>query len=378
MEKKHIGKSLLTYPQSAVSLYERELGIMGSLSNLYSTSSSPLIQYRATENIYCSVFNAKNVSREDCTADAIIGKTGIGIKTFLASTRSQKIAEFNKEAPIYRDLNTEDKVRKIALLRNERIAFTMRSYALERMIYHCITRDEGGEISVFEEPMHSIQLSSLKITKVNDNKILFSDGLENYEFYLPKSTLFKIFNDTPSFIDMNVNILSNPMNVIMKAFQALNINVFSRTPSHSQEAPFIIIPLYSHNRSRGDFVPEKSGLNQWNADGRPRNPDEVYIPYPKSLREKHPDFFPPRDQSWEMELPSGQSISMKICQESGKALMSNPNKDLGHWLLRDVFALKPREILTYQKMLECGIDSVIIKKLSDSLYSIDFYRSDAN
>ena len=72
-----------------------------------------------------------------------------------------------------------------------------------------------------------------------------------------------------------------------------------------------------------------------------------------------------------MRLPDGNIISMKVCQQSGKALMSDPNKVLGKWLLRDVLGLKPRELLSYERLLQIGIDSVIIKK-KYGLYSIDF------
>ena len=51
--------------------------------------------------------------------------------------------------------------------------------------------------------------------------------------------------------------------------------------------------------------------------------------------------------------------------------MSDPNKDLGKWLLREVLQLRPGEVLTYNKLLEIGIDSVIFTKRFD-IYSIDF------
>jgi hypothetical protein len=41
---------------------------------------------------------------------------------------------------------------------------------------------------------------------------------------------------------------------------------------------------------------ERSGLNQWNARGRKRNESEVYIPIPKLIHDKFPNFFPGRQQ----------------------------------------------------------------------------------
>ncbi len=120
------------------------------------------------------------------------------------------------------------------------------------------------------------------------------------------------------------------------------------------------------------FVAEKSGLNQWNAGGRARNPNEVYIPYPAEDRSKTVGFFPPRDQNFDLLLPDGTEISAKVCQDDGKAIMSNPNKVLGEWLLRTVFELPEGTVLTYEMLEKFGVDSVIFTKLGDGKYKIDF------
>lgn len=62
---------------------------------------------------------------------------------------------------------------------------------------------------------------------------------------------------------------------------------------------------------------------------------------------------------------------MKVCQDGGKAIMSNPNKALGEWILREVLRLDELELLTYDKLLELGIDSVVFEKHGD-YYSLDF------
>ena len=59
------------------------LEITGSLSNLFSESSSPFLYYRAMENIFCKAFKADNLSRGDISADARKNGIGIGLKTFL-------------------------------------------------------------------------------------------------------------------------------------------------------------------------------------------------------------------------------------------------------------------------------------------------------
>lgn len=80
---------------------------------------------------------------------------------------------------------------------------------------------------------------------------------------------------------------------------------------------YVILPLFSERKKE---VPEKSGLNQWNARGRTRDPNEVYIPVPILIYHKFPNFFPPREIQFSLCLPNGSSIQAKICQDNGKAL----------------------------------------------------------
>ena len=55
----------------------------------------------------------------------------------------------------------------------------------------------------------------------------------------------------------------------------------------------------------------KSGLNQWNAGGRARDYDEVYIPFNSTLREMYEGFFPPRDTPFEVILPDATGLPLK-------------------------------------------------------------------
>jgi hypothetical protein len=134
---------------------------------------------------------------------------------------------------------------------------------------------------------------------------------------------------------------------------------------------YVLLPLYAVENNK-KVVPKKSGLNQWNAGGRARNKDEVYIRVPAWIHKEYPAFFPDRDTEFKLKLPNGKYLSAKICQAGNKALMTNPNKALGEWILRDVLALKKGKLLTYKMLQEIGIDSVIIKKTGVLEYSIDF------
>ena len=122
-------------------------------------------------------------------------------------------------------------------------------------------------------------------------------------------------------------------------------------------------------------------MNQWNAGGRKRDPNEVYIPIPKSIHNNYPNFFPPRDEHFSLELPDGNVLSAKVCQDGGKALMSTHNADLGEWLLRKVLRKPEGDLVTIDDLDRVGIDSVRIVNTHQTdvegkkVYSISFADS---
>lgn len=59
-------------------------------------------------------------------------------------------------------------------------------------------------------------------------------------------------------------------------------------------------------------------------------------------------------------------------KDNDKALMSNPNKILGKWILRDILKIPQGQLVTYEKLAEIGIDSVIVWKEGNLKYRIDF------
>lgn len=358
--------------------YKRMLGIIGSLSRLFNDDKNPYIVYRAHENCFCRYFDAENLSRKDVSADAKIGNLGIGLKTWTGND-DQKVAEFGKLRPQYAHLRGLELVKKIAYYRNERIRFTMNTYGIERMIYH-IAKRIPGKIQILECDFDYIDIDNIRLldNRGNENNTYFTDGKNTYHFSSSKNTLYMLFDSANILDEFDVNIISDPYDELEKLFSGkVEDKAFTFLFPLQEDSGDILLPnqiclrLYS---STGDLkiVHEKSGLNIWNAAGRPRNPNEVYIPYPKEDRVRNVGFFPDKDISFDLCLPSGKHISAKICQEDGKAIMSNPNSDLGEWILRDVLGLQERELLTYDKLKIFGIDSVIFTKVSDLFYKIDF------
>ena len=67
----------------------------------------------------------------------------------------------------------------------------------------------------------------------------------------------------------------------------------------------------------------------------------------------------------------GNEFLAKLCQENNKALMSNPNKNLGKWILRDVLKVPPGQLVTMSHLEKANINSIKIEKLNeDKFYKI--------
>ena len=348
--------------------YQKFLKIVGHLSNLFSESATPYLYYRIAEKIFCQAFEADDLSRSDVSADAKKMNIGIGLKTFLAGNYKtfQKVAEFGGDQSLYGDLSTHDKILKIAELRNSRIDFTQRLHALESSIYHCVIRD-SGKFMIYEEQMQFIDTENIKNIKTNKGSISFDDGQEEYSFLTSKNTLTKRFVTEKIIYEFPIEILENPLDVLSQCLSSSNNSIISDEPLNQT----IYLPLYGKKH----IVYEKSGLNQWNARGRIRDPNEVYIPIPAIIHKKYPSFFPSRDKPFNLRLPNGKIMQSKICQDGGKALMSYSNRELGQWILRDVLRLREGELLTYEKLQILGVDSVRIDKIDHLTYEINFASS---
>jgi len=169
-------------------------------------------------------------------------------------------------------------------------------------------------------------------------------------------------------LDVPVRILTDPFTAIEKLISEAGL-IFAPVKVH----PHVFFPLYSM-RGGSKRVPEKSGLNQWNTASRPRDPNEIYIPIPAWVHRKFDGFFPPHDGAFELTLPDETTMSAKVCQDNSKALMSNPNSALGKWLLRDVLNLREKELLNYDKLQTIGLDTVMIYKIDNEHFDIDFTR----
>ena len=354
--------------------YVKLIQIVSKLSRLYSGSSSPYIYYRAMENLFCFCFNAKNLSRSDTAFDAKIDNIGIGLKTFLGENKNysfEKIAEFNKNSSMIRE-KTDDKdlTEFLANLRNERIKLAKDIYGISRAQYHIIVRRKNL-LLFFETDYDEIDISNLRIEKEkgckSEKSLDFTDGNHLYKFNFSKSTLFRKFDIPKNCNTAEAVIFENPAKLLLSIDE---IGYDKISIEEEQKLEYVILPLYTV-KNNIKIVQERSALNQWNASGRKRDPNEVYIAIPSLVRKHFPNFFPERDTPFILKTPLGEILNAKVCQDNNKALMTNPNKALSSWLLRDVLKLKEFELASIDKMEFLGIDSVIVTKEKEDEYSID-------
>ena len=379
--------------------YKNMLRIVGKLSRLFSTAQEPYLYYRAHENIFAKYFDVDNNARSDDSADAYNSTTGVGIglKTWVGQD-NQKVAEFGRLRPQYEHLEGMELIQRIAEYRNTRIRTTMNSHGLQEMLYHIVKRVPGA-MRIYEAAFDYINTENIVLdeNRGNANSTYFTDGNHTYHFSRSKNTLYMIFDDMELMDEFEVEIADDPYELLESVLG---------TPEDAREAFIervtqyqqLCLRLYATDRDGRKYVPERSGLNQWNAGGRARNQDELYIAYLKEDRERDMTFFPPRDTTFTLVLPDGTEMDAKVCQRAyrklsqdeydalseeekqiedekslvGKSVMSNPNKALGKWLLRDVLQIEPNTVVTYDMLRVYNIDSVMFTKVSERRYTVDF------
>jgi len=350
--------------------YAELLSGITALTRLYSESEIPYLNYRIAENIFCRSFEAKNLARKDSSFDAkkkIDGtSSGIGLKTFqMRSDNSlEKVAEFNEISGHLRKFSGKELALKVAEARNERIQMAIKVYETKTNIYHCVGRQQRA-LCIFEESFDLVKENDIKLIASNNSNILkFEDSLNEYSYNISKSTLYKRFHIGEGAKEIEVKILEDPFKILEELFEKW------RDEPEAEKVDYVVLPLYSTAYSDRRVAP-KSGLNQWNAGGRERDYGEVYIPIPIKIHKLFNNFFPSRDQEFNLEIPNGEVLTAKVCQENGKALMTNPNKALSKWLLRDVLNLAEGELATREKLDYLGFDSVRIEKKDEDNFSID-------
>ena len=384
-------------------LYQELLQSVAAMTMLFSDGPQAYIDYRFVEKLFVLATKGRDISRSDKVFDAIVGDPqviGVGVKTFMipgnAQASLEKIQEFTRfsGSGAFDNLEKSEIAFKAAEYRNNTVLADSQEYGieLEKSIYHCLVRS-GGVGIIHEEPYPLINLEKIQPIDVqgrildnfpDGNKgIRFSDGINIYSYSKSKSVLMKKFDLTlydtfpgiPLTIDPDIWKKISSSAVEKSLVEAL---IVSETQMPTIEDPaklipgvdFVVLPLYS-TRGITKTVESASGINQWNAGGRPRKYGEAYIPIPALVHRLAPGFFP-------------DPVNAKVCQQGGKALMSNPNDRLCRWLYKVIdskfsdydFDRPPnRKPFTYQDLQLVGRDSVIVIKdrtFTSAKYEIRF------
>jgi len=367
-------KSFVEIDKEKSGNYLKLLSAVSKLSGLFSESSVPFINYRVAENIFCRSFDAGNLSRSDTAFDANYNSIGVGLKTFVCNGNSstEKVAEFNSLSRTLKDFKGKELALKLGEYRNDRINLANRVYDIQDSLYHIVARKEK-ELLLYETDYNIIDIANIHSVKDNKASLQFEDGKNLYSFNYSKSTLFRKFIIPQNAFRLPIDIIEDPYSLLLELFEE-NKNLKIATEKLVKGENYVILPLYGIQKKE-KFIFERSGLNQWNANGRKRDFGEIYIPIPAELHKKYPNFFPKRDLNFNLQIPTGEIFYAKVCQENSKALMTNPNKALSDWLLRKVLQLKEGELATIEKLDTLGFDSVIITKDKIGDYKIDIMKT---
>lgn len=360
--------------------YLKLLSAVSKLSGLFSESAIPFINYRVAENIFCRSFDAGNLSRSDTAFDANYNSIGVGLKTFTCNSNNstEKVAEFNSLSRVLADFKGKELAIKLGEFRNDRINLANRLYNIESSLYHIVARKEK-ELLLFETDYSFIDISNIHSVKDNKSSLQFEDGNNFYSFNYSKSTLFRKFIIPQNAFRLPIDIIEDPYALLLELFEEKSLK--SAKDKLVKGVNFVILPLFSTRNLNEIEVGQNSGLNAWNAKPRPnqeRRPyGEMYIPIPREIHRLFPLFFPEKDKSFNLEIPTGEVFSAKVCQQNSKALMTNPNSALEKWLLRDILQLKEGELATMEKLNTLGFDSVIIIKQDNENFKIDIMKSNS-
>jgi hypothetical protein len=380
--------------------YRDALIAVGGLSRLFSESDLPFFHYRFVENLFVRATKGKNISRQDAVFDALVGENNgiaVGVKTFTIKKKSsysyEKVQEFTALAGKGQlgKMKDKDLVLAISKERNRRVLLESASFNVDpkKSLYHCLIRREG-EAVVHEEPYPIIDVNKIKplspggksITKfgTKSRNVHFHDGHNYYRYSRAKNVLLKRFD-----IKDGVNWKPVPIPITEDVFSQLFENVIGATvtpdmkitglfedPPQVPGVDYVILPLYSI-KSGDKEVPAKSGLNQWNAAGRPRKFGEAYIPVPSDIHKNCKGFFP-IGKNFKLFLPNTKEpANASLCQSGYKALMTNPNDELCKWIFKvidpkfspSMYNKAPsRKPFTYAELETAGYDSVRVSKSS--------------
>lgn len=386
------------FPEESRKEYIEYLKIFGALSGLFkdnqegTNARKPYLYYRNHEQLFARVFNVEDLTRKDSAFDAlaVIGeeRIGIGLKTWIHSKDKtfQKVAEFNKSAPevinpLIENGTTEEVVRKVAELRNERIMLDKRLHNTTKEIYHFITRDDNV-MNIVETSYDFIDMDSLQCMESDGKTYSFKDKYHKYKFYRSKSVLLEEFDASEGEV-----IETIPIKQFDDPFELIRMIKLPEDKEEASSEKFnnvIYLPLYQDNKNGRDVSP-CSGVNIRHAKPKnkgsdtPRPEYEIEVRINKWIHMVFPGFFgidafdenQVKNNDFDLILPDGRVLRGRIKQQNGKSLQTKPQGALGEWILKDILGVKKRsDVITWEWLNNLGIDSLKVTKIDDKHFKI--------
>lgn len=390
------------YTSEQQEVYENYLKMYGALSGMFNQKSSetgaPYLDSKFQETIYSKSFESEDVdignTPHDIKSSFGNENVGIGIKTWLNSNPSyQKVMQIKRNQndinPYIKESTKEELAYQIAKIKNDRLQTDYKRLGLksDSNIYHYITRDKGL-LSLQETSYPLINMNTLKPGKLTDKSFSFSDNEKDYRYTFGDSQIFMRFDKSNSNTHLlkkiKIDIIADPFKFLSDSFKRDKSGIY--LPEDNIKTKYLYLPLYSYaNRD----VPKSSGLNAWNGSPKtsgstkPRPKGEAYIPIPKELWNKCPNWV---DKNIDMRdykgykqktgkssypinlhMPDGQIFEAIFSQSNFKSLQTNPQSILGNWILnvlgitnpqREVYNKDASNIVTYELLKKKGFDSV--------------------
>lgn len=377
--------------------YIEFLKIFGALSGLFkdnqegSNAKKPYLYYRNHEQLFVRVFSVEDLTRKDSAFDALAKfndmRVGIGLKTWIHTKDKtyQKVAEFNKLAPtiinpLIQSKKSYEVIKAVSNLRNERILLDKRLHNTDKEVYHYITRDDNS-MNIVESNYELIDIDSLELIKEDGKTYTFKDKFNNYKFYTSKSVLLKEFNaeDIQIISKIDIEQFDDP-------FELIKMIELPKKLEKSNIKEEIYLPLYQ-DKKEGKVVSERSGINMRHSSSKvkgkniPRPEYEIEVRVSKWIHHLFPNFFGidalneddiknTKLNDFDLVLPDDRVLRGRIKQQGGKSLQTNPQGDLGKWILKDVLGLENREVVTMQYLETLGIDSLKITKENEKTFRV--------
>ncbi|WP_426355467.1 restriction endonuclease PLD domain-containing protein [Exiguobacterium sp. R-39] len=123
------------------------------------------------------------------------------------------------------------------------------------------------------------------------------------------------------------------------------------------------------NRNTGE-VPERSGLNWGQREGRDHN--QAYLSVPLSIHNGNPDFFPPSVVPFVVITDDGESLICVMAQQNRKGIQTRESNSIMGAYFRRRLGMESGAFVTVADLRRYGRDSVRIYKIDEETFYLDF------